>query len=129
MLVCHTRLRLTGFAEADTSSTRVGHVEVGGYTVLEQHTEGDGDYVKLGAAVAGNDVWICSQWGATVYADVGEQAAPVRIAEAALIERLEAFAAFGYSTHDPRYPFELPGISTSSSPPENNNCCTFVEAL
>ncbi|MFT5456950.1 MAG: hypothetical protein ACI9K2_003440, partial [Myxococcota bacterium] len=50
-------------------------------------------------------------------------------AEAALIERLEAFAAFGYSTHDPRYPFELPGISTSSSPPENNTCCTFVEAL
>ena len=52
------------------------------------------------------------------------------VPESALIELLPAFSDYTYDRHEPKYPFEIPGVSSSLlEPPKANNCCTFVEAL
>jgi hypothetical protein len=53
----------------------------------------------------------------------------MNIKESVLINLLEKFHPFTYELHAARYPFPLPGLSVPLSPPETNNCCTFVEAL
>ncbi len=55
---------------------------------------------------------------------------PNFVTESALIGLLPAFSDYTYDRHEPRYPYEIPGISSSLvEPPKANNCCTFVEAL
>jgi hypothetical protein len=55
---------------------------------------------------------------------------PKFVPEAALIALLPAFSGYTYDLQEPRYPYKIPGISSSLvEPPKANNCCTFVEAL
>jgi hypothetical protein len=55
---------------------------------------------------------------------------PKFVPEAALIALLPAFSDYTYDLQEPRYPYKIPGISSSLvEPPKANNCCTFVEAL
>jgi hypothetical protein len=55
---------------------------------------------------------------------------PKFVSESSLIELLPAFSGYTYDLQEPRYPYKIPGISsTLVEPPKANNCCTFVEAL
>ena len=47
----------------------------------------------------------------------------------AILETLKNYIGWSYSSGDPRYPSDLPGIRLPRSPPEQTNCCAFVEGL
>ena len=137
--------RLKGFHEPDTSSEFEGWLDPGRYTVLE-HRENfptaDSDFARLQVPTLGaGDTWICARWKGERYAEVkaatpqrppdsleigaGETAVP----ESALTALLPTFHPYTYDLDQPRYPFELPSTRVPQAPPEQINCCTFVEAL
>lgn len=51
------------------------------------------------------------------------------IEESNLVSIVKDFNGFSYDLHKPTYPFELKGINVPQGPPNQNNCCTFVEAI
>ena len=52
------------------------------------------------------------------------------VPESALIELLPAFSDYTYDRHEPRYPYEIPGVSSMLlEPPKANNCCTAFPIL
>lgn len=51
------------------------------------------------------------------------------IPEAGLLAQLECFRGFTYSLGEPRYPTPLPGVRVPMAPPDQTNCCAFVEGL
>jgi len=139
------RLRLKGFLEPDVKSDFEGYLAPGKYKVLEYREnfpDADTDYALLVApALGAGDTWICARWKQERYADVEDSAAPspptsrsfedepMATPEAALIGLLASFHDFTYDRDEARYPFALPGVNVPQSPPNSNNCCTFVEAL
>jgi hypothetical protein len=138
-------IRLRGFVDPDTRSQFEGHLEPGTYTVEElrlNHPNADTDYARVTAPGLGaNDTWICIRWLSHTYGTVEDIPDPVpvlpladpddprSIPESALTDLLPQFTSFTYDLDDARYPFELAGVRVPMSPPETNNCCTFVEAL
>ena len=138
-------IRLRGFVDPDTRSQFEGHLEPGTYPVEElrlNHPNTDTDYARVTAPGLGaNDTWICIRWRGHVYATVedipdplpapvvADRNDPLSVPETALTNLIPRFAEFTYDLDDARYPYELPGVRLPMSPPDTNNCCTFVEAL
>jgi hypothetical protein len=141
----NTQRRLKGFTEPSTGSQFEGYLEPGKYLVQDfkpNHPDRDTDYALLLAPTLGaNDTWICTRWKDQHYAQIVESEptvqeprvsfddAPLAIDESALVDRLTDFHDFTYTPDGARYPHSLPGIRLPLSPPAQNNCCTFVEAL
>ncbi len=139
-----TSIRLRGFAEPDTSSQVEGRLDPGKYVVLDykaNYPNEDTDYALLDVPVLGaGDTWTCSRWKGHRYAEIFEinesdiyraafEQDEMTISEDALTDLLPLFAPFTYTPDRARYPFELNGFRVPLAPPEQNNCCTFVEAL
>ena len=136
---------LRGFRDADTSSELEGRLQAGTYAVLERRTGeagGDADYARVSApAMPGGDTWICTRWRSESYGELFEftprpapaasdwSADDLSVPESELIDTLEAFHGYSYTSKNARYPFALDGVSLKQAPPGQNNCCTFVEAL
>jgi hypothetical protein len=143
MQVAIIRLRLRGFAEPSTGSQFEGHLSPGRYQVLEYRPafpNDDTDYVRVEAPGLGaNDTWLCSRWKNQRYAEVLDVQLTLSawvpsqendsIPESAIVANLPAFHKFEYDRDNARYPETLPGVQLPMTPPESNNCCTFVEAL
>ena len=137
--------RLKGFHEPDTSSEFEGWLDPGPYPVLEfrqNFPTADSDFARLLVPTLGaGDTWICTRWQSEHYAQVksaAPRAAPGAlelgadenaVQESALIALLPLFHGYSYDLDQPRYPFELPDTRVPQAPPEQINCCTFVEAL
>lgn len=136
--------RLKGYSDADTQSQFEGWVGPGRYEVLDykkKYPSQDSDYVKIDVdTLADNDTWICSRWKSEIYAKIELEEPSVSvpadlgsdikaIEEADLVNWLIPFKPFRYSPSKARYPYTIPGIRVKISPPYQNNCCTFVEAI
>lgn len=159
MSTLHIKLakRLMSFAEASTSSTKNGFVEVGEYSLLSSKPNfpnEDTDYIQI--ETDNGKVWICSRWKDNSYTET--QASPEKVNEKEPVNLLDALGAvsrinfdnssdavdesrlvslvkdydgFAYDLHDPAYPYQLSGVNLPITPPKarQNNCCTFVEGL
>lgn len=138
--------RLRGFTFPDTLSDIEGLVDPGRYEVLdhrENYPDSDTDYTQLRVSFGDDrETWICSRWRDQRYATIIDKSSvaaphmpelgedPFSIAESALLQWLDAFRPFRYTSRGARYPFKIPGVSDSLvGEPNLNNCCTFVEAL
>jgi len=51
------------------------------------------------------------------------------IDESELVSELADYDGFTYDLHNPTYPYPLKGIKVPQAPPNQNNCCTFVEGM
>lgn len=51
------------------------------------------------------------------------------IKQSKLYENLAKFLGYTYSLKDPRYPTNIPGVGEPLAPPNQTNCCAFVEGL
>lgn len=135
---------LRGFEEASTASQVQGFVQSGTYLVVEikkNHPNADTDYACIIVPALGDEeTWICTRWKDKTYASVETksvdaaptlnfEADPLCIEEKALTGLLPDFYDFIYDFDQGRYPFPLTGFKAPLSPPNTNNCCTFVEAL
>ncbi len=135
---------LRGFEQPDTTSTIEGKVQPGKYRILKQQMNfpsQDTDYVLLEVPYLGDeDTWICTRWKGQQYAEIvsEESTLPVledfsqdemAIPESALTDLAANFYPFTYDLDQARYPFEITGFKAPQAPPQQNNCCTFVEAL
>ncbi len=136
---------LSGFVEPDTHSETEGRVPAGTYEVLEllpnQGDNNDDDYARVAIeGLDGDDTWICTRSGAQQYGEIVEMdrepaaredpgGDASAIPEQALVARIPDFRSFRYTKTGARYPFVIDGCSLPQTPPQKNNCCTFVEAL
>ena len=140
----HINIRLRGFAKADTQSQIEGYLEPGKYIVKEfreNYPDSDSDYaLLLVPALGAGDTWICTRWKEQRYVEITKStpASTTRLVfsdqqlavdEEILINLLQQFETFTYTPDEARYPYQLPGLRLPQAPPEQNNCCTFVEAL
>ena len=128
---------LNTFEDADTQSGIIGKIKVGTYDIVEireNYPNTSTDYVKLFDHKLQKNVWICSRYKQIKYAFIVQSTLDFSgdiyaIEEKALTRLLPAFNSFTYDLHSPTYPFQLSGCNLPQSPPHQNNCCTFVEAL
>ncbi len=51
------------------------------------------------------------------------------IPESELVSELSEYNGYSYASTDARYPYKLKGITINQGPPNQNNCCTFVEGM
>ena len=132
-----------GFEDANTNAQSPGYVKAGKYIVEELRTNfpnEDTDYARILVPYLGSEeTWICTRWKDRQYVELIEKAAkstdlisfdddPRAVDEQTLTSLLDEFHDFTYDLDIARYPFDLPGFKTPLSPPQTNNCCTFVEA-
>jgi hypothetical protein len=137
-------IRLKGFTEPDTRSQFEGYLDPGHYIVKEirkNFPDEETDYaLVLAPALGAGDTWICTRWKHQQYVQINEVIAspeprqsfendPLAVDEQVLVNLLPGFESFTYTPDEAHYPFPLPGVNLPQSPPEQNNCCTFVEAL
>lgn len=135
---------LRGFEDPDTTSQYQGTVPVGKYLVeeiKENFPNQDTDYVQLLVPSLGDEkTWICSRWKTKHYAKIEEESVVsaklldftddgLSIDEKSITDLMPSFYDFEYDIDQARYPFELSGFNAPQAPPNQNNCCTFVEAL
>jgi hypothetical protein len=150
--------RLKAFGEPDTGSVCMGYAE-GVYTVHDKRRNfptDDTDYVLIDHPKLG-EVWICTRWMETRYAEFEEtdysrgtgnsivkaisetlgqleqaldrRGDPYTIKEEAIVNLTTAFGDFRYNLKTTTYPYKLHGLDIKLGPPYLNNCCTFLEAL
>lgn len=135
---------LKGFEDPDTNSQYQGRVTSGKYLVeevKENFPNQDSDFAQIVVPALGDEkTWICTRWKDKRYATINEELSQPAIAldfandeesidEDSLTELLPSFYDFSYDLDQARYPFELSGFNAPLAPPNQNNCCTFVEAL
>ncbi|MCK5371507.1 MAG: hypothetical protein KAQ62_23255 [Cyclobacteriaceae bacterium] len=135
---------LKGFEDPDTNSQYQGRVSSGKYLVeevKENFPNQDSDYAQIVVPALGDEkTWICTRWKDKRYATITEEAIQpaavldftndeFSIDEESITELLPSFYDFGYDLDQARYPFKLRGFNAPLAPPNQNNCCTFVEAL
>ena len=128
---------LKTIVDADTKSTAIGILKVGEYDIIElknNYPNASTDYIMLTDKEIQKNVWICSRYKETSYASIIQPTLDFNndeyaIEEAALTKLLPIFKLFTYDLNKPTYPFQLKGCNLPQSPPAQNNCCTFVEAL
>jgi hypothetical protein len=128
---------LKTFVDADTKSTAISILKVGKYDIIEiknNYPNASTDYIMLTDKEIQKNVWICSRYKETSYASIIQPTLDFNndeyaIEEAALTKLLPIFKSFNYDLNKPTYPFQLKGCNLPQSPPAQNNCCTFVEAL
>ena len=135
---------LKGFEDPDTNSQYQGKVPSGKYLVeeiKEDFPNQDTDYAQLSVPSLGDEkTWICSRWKNNRYAAIEEK--EVQSAEAvnftddefsidekSITDLLPSFYDYAYDLDRARYPFMLGSFNVPLAPPNQNNCCTFVEAL
>ena len=135
---------LKGFEDPDTNSQYQGKVPSGKYLVeeiKEDFPNQDTDYAQLSVPSLGDEkTWICSRWKNNRYAAIEEE--EVQSAEAvnftddefsidekSITDLLPSFYDYAYDLDRARYPFMLGSFNVPLAPPNQNNCCTFVEAL
>ena len=128
---------LNTFVDANTQSAKIGKIQKGEYEIIEirnNFPNASTDYVKVLDTGINKNVWICSRYNETRYATLIQSQHTLdndayAIDEVALTKLLPAFNSFSYHLKSPTYPFQLKGCRLPQSPPAQNNCCTFVEAL
>ena len=135
---------LKGFEDPDTNSQYQGKVPSGKYLVeeiKENFPNQDTDYAQLSVPSLGDEnTWICSRWKNKRYAAIEEEAVQsieavdfiddeFSIDEKSITDLLPSFYDYAYDLDRARYPFKLGSFNVPLAPPNQNNCCTFVEAL
>lgn len=139
--VAVTAMPLKAFGRPDTSSDVEATLPVGEYPIGETRVVGASTFVAVGSAlIPDGDAWLCIRSGAFEYGNIVMRGVPpaprasfaddaLAVAERELSATLQAFVGWNYSLNDPRYPSAIGDAKLPTSPPNVNNCCTFVEAL
>jgi hypothetical protein len=133
---------LNSYDEPNTALPKESFLPKGTYEVMDVREGDEADFVQLAVeGLADGDTWICSRWRESRYATIETREVPVptppidhaadpaAVKESVLTDVLESFDGFGYTREGARYPFPLKGFGVPQAPPNDNNCCTFVEAL
>lgn len=134
---------LNTFADANTQSAKTGKIAPGQYNIVStknNYPDSTTDYVELFDPNQDKNIWICSRYKTNVYAiieTINQQNTELNsfdnddfaIDEKAIVDLLPAFYNFTYNLQNPKYPYIINGCNLPQAPPNQNNCCTFVESL